>query len=235
MSARSLLAIGLAVAGASFAGCATTPPVDWTNYRLHPPRSILVLPPLNNGTDLRGTYGYLSTITRPLAEMGFYVFPVAMVDQFLKENGLPGPGEMHQAPLDKLASIFGTDAVMYITLDAYGQKYSFLSSAAVVRARATMVDAKTGLLLWEGQAAAQASSGGGNGGLLGAIVEAAINQAVNSSADTAHHVSRDANNMMLTGKPRYGGSQPIGFNGPALPFGPYRPEAQPPAEISAKR
>src|SRR5277367_2093834 len=117
MSARNLLPmIGLAMAGSFFAGCATTPPFDYTNFRAHRPRSILVLPPLNNSTDVRGTYGYLSTVTRPLAELGYYVFPVAIVDQFLKENGLPSPGEMHQAPLDKLGKIFGADAVLYITL-----------------------------------------------------------------------------------------------------------------------
>ena len=70
-----------------FTGCATKP-YDYTNLRAHPPRSILVLPPINESTDTRGTYGYLSTVTKPLAEMGYYVYPVAVVNQFMKENGL---------------------------------------------------------------------------------------------------------------------------------------------------
>lgn len=71
-----------------------------------------VLPPLNQDTDIKDTYDCLSTVTRPLAEMGYYVHPVAVVDQFMKENGLPTAGEMHQVPLDKIRDIIGADAVL---------------------------------------------------------------------------------------------------------------------------
>ena len=98
----------------------TAKPYDYTNYRAFPPRSILVLPPVNEGTDIRGTYGYLSTVTRPLAELGYYVYPVVLVDQFFKENGMPTPGEMLQAPLGKIREIVGADAVLYVTLRQYG-------------------------------------------------------------------------------------------------------------------
>src|SRR5258706_3092071 len=95
-------------------GCATMQPYDYSNYRAHPPRSILVLPPLNESTAIEGTYSYLSTVTQPIAEMGYYVFPVAVLDHFLKENGMPTAGEMHQAPLHKIREIVGADAVLYI-------------------------------------------------------------------------------------------------------------------------
>jgi len=71
-------------------------------FRAHPPRSILILPPLNESTALEGTYGYLSTVTQPVAEHGYYVFPVEVVDRFLKENGMPTAGEMHQVPLNRV-------------------------------------------------------------------------------------------------------------------------------------
>ena len=100
-------------------GCAAPKPYDYTNYRQHLPRSILVLPPLNESTDVKGTYSYLSTVTFPLAELGYYVFPVAVVDQFLKENGMPTAGEMHQVPLNKVRDIVGADAVLYVTLLQY--------------------------------------------------------------------------------------------------------------------
>ena len=69
-------------------GCATTP-YDYAPYRQHMPRSILVLPPLNESVEVNAPYSYLSTVTRPLAECGYYVFPVAVIDAFLKDNGLP--------------------------------------------------------------------------------------------------------------------------------------------------
>jgi hypothetical protein len=157
-----------------------------------------VLPPLNESTDTRGTYGYLSTVTRPLAEMGYYVYPVMVVDQFMKENGLPGAGEMHQVPLDKIKDIVGADAVLYITLKQYGSKYQVITSTTIVIATAKLVDVKTGLTLWEGTANVQQSSSSGN--IIADLVVAAVDQAINSSTDQAHDLSRMANIQMLTTK-----------------------------------
>lgn len=73
-------------------GCASTPqPHDYGGYRSHMPRSVLVLPPTNDSIEVGASYVYLSTITRPLAEAGYYVFPVAVVDNFMKQTGLPTP------------------------------------------------------------------------------------------------------------------------------------------------
>jgi hypothetical protein len=190
-------------------GCVT--PYDYTNFRAHPPRSILVLPPLNESTAIEGTYGYLSTVTMPLAEMGYYVYPVVVVDQFMKENGLPTAGEMHQAPLDKIRDIFGADAVLYVTLKQYGTKYQVINSATIVTLYAKLVDTQTGLVLWEGTATAQQNSSG-SGNIFADLVVAAVSQAVNSSTDQAHDVSRMANTMLLKTKDH------------GLLYGPYYPK-----------
>lgn len=181
-------------------GCQTTPP-DYTNFRQHHPRSILVLPPLNESVAVEATYGYLSTVTMPLAEMGYYVYPVAVVDQFLKENGMPTAGEMHQVPLSKICEVIGADAVLYITVEQYGSKYQVINSATIVRARAKLVDTKTGLTLWEGVGGAQQSSGG-SGNIIADLISAAITQAINSATDHAHDICPLANANLLTVKNR---------------------------------
>ena len=136
MNRISLLAFFLLLAGC----VAPQQDVDYTAYRQSRPRSILVLPPLNNSPDMRATYSFLSTVTKPLAEAGYYVFPVALVDQTFKENGMLNPGEMHQAPPDKLREIFGADATLYITVTQYGACYRILSSEVRVTAEAKLVD-----------------------------------------------------------------------------------------------
>jgi hypothetical protein len=184
--------ISLAGLALLMTGCVATKPYDYTNYRAHPPRSILVLPPLNESTAVEGTYSYLSTVTFPLAEMGYYVFPVAVVDQFLKENGMPTSGEMHQVPLAKVHEILGADAVLYITLKQYGTKYVVISSVTTVEVTGKLVDTQTGLVLWEGKALAQDSSGG-SGNILADLIGAAIDQIINTSVDHGHTVCRMAN------------------------------------------
>lgn len=189
---RCLLALALW----SATGCATVAPHDYAAYRQHMPRSILVLPPLNESTDVNATYSYLSTISQPLGECGYYVFPVAVVDAFMKDNGLPTPGEMHQVSLGKLREVFGADAVLYVTIEEWGQKYQILSSTTVAKARATLVDTATGTVLWEGRADAVEGSGG-SGSLLGDVIIAAIEQVADTVGDQAHDLSRTANIVMV--------------------------------------
>jgi len=205
---RSLVLLGMV---GLTAGCQTVKPYDYTNFRAHPPRSILVLPPLNESTAVEGTYGYLTTVTRPVAERGYYVFPIAVVDQFMKENGLPTANEMQQAPLAKVAEITGADAVLFLDLKQYGAHYQLITSVVVVEVAAKLVDTRTGLLLWEGHGAAQQGSGG-SGSLLGDLVAAAVQQALNKHTDRAHQVSRLANANLFY--PEQTG----------LPYGPYSPK-----------
>lgn len=149
---------GLRYAGLSAAvcwwttGCAVAP-IDYTEFRLRQPRSILVLPPLNESTAGEGTYGVLSTVTLPLAELGYYVYPVAVMDRFLKENGIPTAGEMRQVPVDKVRDIVGADAVLYITVQEYGTKYLLIDSYTTVQSTAKLVDTRTGTTLWAGEGA----------------------------------------------------------------------------------
>src|SRR3989338_5560103 len=107
-------------------GCAT--PKNYEKFRAANPRSILVLPPKNQSTDVRGTYSFLSTVTMPIAEKGFYIFPVTVVDQMMKENGLPSADEMHEVSLKKIKDIINPDAVLYITLEQYGSQFVVVQS-----------------------------------------------------------------------------------------------------------
>lgn len=178
-------------------GCAAVKPPDYAPYRAHMPRSIVVLPPLNETTDVNAPYVFLSTVTRPLAESGYYVLPVAVVDAFMKENGLPTPGEMQGVSLEKIHEVLGADAVLYVTIESWGQKYRVISSDTEVKARAKLVDVATGETLWTGNAFARQSSSAGQSDLIGMLVAALINQVVASITDPAHELARVANGGMV--------------------------------------
>lgn len=205
-SAAIMLAVSLVLGG-----CATTAPYDYSALRQHPPRSILVLPPLNQSTAVEATCSYLSTVTRPIAELGYYVFPVAVVDQFFKENGMPTAGEMHQVPLDKVVKLMGADAVLYPTVLEYGSKYQLVSTVTTVSVVARLVDARTGTLLWQGSGLARQDTNG-SGNFVADLIAAAVVQAINTTGDAAHIVSQRANEQL--------------FHAPGrrLPYGPYRPQ-----------
>lgn len=190
-------------------GCAS--PKNYDKFRAARIRSILVLPPKNNSTDIRGTYSFLSTVTMPITEKGFYVFPVTVVDQMMKENGVPSANEMHQISLKKIKEIINPDAVLYITLEQYGSKLVLLQSQTTVRASGRLVSAATGEVLWEGRVNKTVGSSDSGGGLGGMLVGAVVSQAINSSTDQAHQLSVAASEELFMD------------HGQGLIDGPYKP------------
>jgi hypothetical protein len=178
-------------------GCATPMPYNYDALIAAKPRSIVVIPPKNNSVEVNAPYVYLSTISRPLGEKGYYVFPVAVIDVFMKENGLPTPEEMNLVPLDKIYQNIGADAVLYTEIIDWGQKYNILSSNTVVQVSMRLIDARTGVLLWDARASAVQSSDSGSNGLVGALITAVASQIVNSIVDQTPEVARIANSRAI--------------------------------------
>ncbi|APC18842.1 hypothetical protein BLL42_25210 [Pseudomonas frederiksbergensis] len=191
MIARSLKLMAGLLALAVLGGCVSPKTVDYSAYKQSRPKTILVLPPLNNSPDVKASYSMLSQVTYPLAEAGYYVLPIALVDETFRQNGLTTPADIHQAPANKLQEIFGADAALYITVTDYGTRYMVISSATVVTASAKLVDLKTGTTLWTGSASASSEEGSNNsgGGLLGVLITAAVKQIINSSTDAGHPIA----------------------------------------------
>jgi hypothetical protein len=184
-------------------GCATIEPYNYTALKAAAPRSILVLPPMNSSVEVNAPYTYLSTISQPLAEKGYYVFPVSVVDTFLKENGLPTPAEMNGVALDKIDEIIGADAVLYVDIHDWGQKFQVLSSVTVVKGTIKLVSVKTGEMLWDAPIQAEYNpNNNSGGGLVGALVGAVVSQIAGEISDNTPLVARIANNAAINSPKR---------------------------------
>ncbi|HHX4058618.1 MAG: DUF799 domain-containing protein [Burkholderia contaminans] len=188
---------------------------DYTAFKKSQPRSILVLPPLNETSEVGATYGMLSQMTLPLAESGYYVVPVAVMDETFKQNGLTNAAEIQETPPAKLREIFGADAALYTKVSQYGTVYRILASATVVSASAKLVDLRTGDVLWQGRASAASDEGSnsGGGGLIGMLVVAAVKQIANTLMDQSHDVAAFTSGRLLTAGPPTG-----------LLYGPHSPK-----------
>lgn len=195
-------------------GCASHKPYDYTAYKQSRPRSLLVLPPLNESPEVAASYGMLSQVTMPLAEAGYYVLPVTLVDETFKQNGMSTASDIHGVAPAKLKDIFGADAALYVTVSKYGTRYSVISSDTVVSASAKMVDLKSGAVLWSGFATASNNEGNNNsgGGLVGLLVTAALKQIINSATDASHDMAGVTSQRLFS----------AGHNGGLL-YGPYSP------------
>ncbi|MGN5477435.1 DUF799 domain-containing protein [Cupriavidus basilensis] len=182
-----------------FAGCAMpNRQIDYAAFKASRPRSIVVLPPLNESPDIKATYSMLAQATVPLAESGYYVLPVALVDETFRQDGLTVPGDIHTVPVAKLREIFGADAALYVTVTEYGSKYQVISSVTRVAANAKLVDLKTGDVLWNGTAVAATDSSSSGGGLIGMLINAAVTQALNHTLDASYKVAATTSYRLLS-------------------------------------
>lgn len=197
----------LAAVAAVATGCVTAKK-DYTKFVAAQPRSILVVPVMNKSVSLTASDYFLSTIPIPLAERGYYVFPVNLVKRLLEDEGLADPGLVHGADTTRLASMFGADAVLYITIERWEAKYILIQTNVTVAFSYALKDGKTGDTLWEDAQTMVYTSGDGGGGLLGAIVSAAVTRAAPDYMPLARQANANA----------------MKYPGAGFPAGPYRPD-----------
>ncbi len=191
-------------------GCATkAPQYDYAAFVQAKPATLLVMPPVNDSPDVKATPGVWAQATRPLAEAGYYVLPVALVDETFKQNGVNTANEAQEIPFAKLREVFGADAAVYIKVKKYGTTYQVIASETRVEVEGRIVDLRTGKQLWEGKALATSAeqSQQSQGGLVGLLVTAIVKQIVGTASDASFTYASIAGQRML-GAPLYNGVLP---------------------------
>jgi hypothetical protein len=197
--------VGLAL----LTGCATQQaPYDYSAFQQAKPATLLVMPPLNDSPEVAATPGVWSQATRPLAEAGYYVLPVTLVDETLRQNGVTTAHDAHEIALPKLREVFGADAAVYLKVRQYGTSYAILRSETRVTVDGRIVDLRSGAVLWEGSAtASSAEQQQSGGGLAGMLLMAIVNQIVESATDASFGYA-GITNARLLGIPRMNGILP---------------------------
>ena len=193
--------IVLAAAISALCGCASAPPKpSFAQWRTENPRSILVVPAINKSVDVNAPDYFLATISRPLAERGYYVFPVNMVRSVLADDGLNDANLVHAGDPHRLGELFGADAVMYISIERWDAKYVVLSTKVTVELSYSLKSTHTGQELWKNhQILVYQPQGSGNAGLAGLIADALV-AALAKAAPNYIPLAQQANNRAISAK-----------------------------------
>ncbi|MGI4814833.1 MAG: DUF799 domain-containing protein [Janthinobacterium lividum] len=194
------------------AACAPVPiHNNYTDFRAADPHSILVVPVINRSVDVDAPDYFLSTIARPIAERGYYVFPVNLTKRLLEDEGLGDADLVHANDPTVLAKMFGADSVMYITINRWDAQYALLATTVTVELDYSLKSGTTGQTLWSHKEklaySPQASSGGGNPLVM--LVAAAITAAIEKAKPDYIPLARQANWRSVI------------VQGQGLPAGPY--------------
>jgi len=194
MNSIRALRIAALVSTLILAGCVTPPPsANYTSLRAESPRSVLVVPSINKSVEVDAPDYFLSTITMPLAERGYYVFPVNLVKALLADDGLNDANLVHSGDPLRLGEIFGADSVMYISIEQWNAKYMLFTTTVTVELNYSLKSAHTGQELWKNhQVLVYQPQGSTAPGLAGLIADA-INAAITKAAPNYMPLARQAN------------------------------------------
>ncbi len=192
------------------AGCASAPAKkDLSAFNTAAPRSILIVPAVNKSLDVDAPNYLLSTLTIPLAEKGFYVFPVNTAKFILEQEGFYEGEQIQRQPPEALAKLFDADAVLFVTINRWDAQYAFIAATVTVEFDYRMVS-RDGVEIWKATQKMQYSPQNNNSGSpLAALISAAINAAVTRAAPNYLPLTQQANQMVFV----------LGPN--AIPDGPY--------------
>lgn len=194
---------------AALTGCAAPVKKDLSAFNTAAPKSILVVPAINKTLDVDAPNYLLSTLTVPLAEKGFYVFPVNTAKFVLEQEGYYEGEQVHRQSPESLAKLFGADAVLYVTINRWDAQYAILAATVTVEFDYRMV-ARDGTEIWQANQRMQYSPQNSSAGSpLAMLITAAINAAVARAAPNYLPLTQQANQMVFV----------LGPN--AIPNGPY--------------
>lgn len=194
----------------TFSGCAQIPEKwDYTAFRTESPRSILIVPVINKSVDVNAPDYFLATISRPLAERGYYVFPVNMIRSVLADDGLNDADLVHASDPMRLGQLFGSDTVLYISIERWDAKYIVLTTTVTVELNYTLKSTQTGQDLWKNHQLVEYQPQANGGGGLAGLIANAIVAAVAKAAPNYMPLARQAN------------GQAVYLKGTGVPAGPY--------------
>jgi hypothetical protein len=192
-------------------GCVTAPPAkDLSKFQAAAPRSLLIVPVVNQSVDVTASDYLLSTMTLPLAEKGYYIFPVRLVKRVLEDDGLSDSNLVHSSPAEKLGSLFGADGILYVTIKNWDAKYFVLSTQVTVHLAYVLKDGRTGETLWEHQQRmVYTPQNSSTGNPIADLIVMAVNAAATKMAPNYMPLARQAHAISFANP------------GPGIPHGPY--------------
>jgi len=207
MKCVALIALALILSA-----CAQQQKRDFSAFNAVKPRSILVVPVVNQSLDVDAPNYVLSTLAFPLAEKGYYVFPLNTTKVVLEHEGLYEPEQVWNVPASRLAQLFGADTILYVTINRWDAQYALISTTVTVQFDYKMVD-HDGNKIWDAQQTMAYSPQNQNtGNPLANLIASAIIAAMERAKPNYMPLTQQANNAVFIAGPN------------AIPNGPYSPE-----------
>lgn len=163
------------------------------------PITLLVMPPINNSTNVEAKDLMYTSISRPLIEAGYYVISPLLAMDILKAESAYDAEEFFNASLTVFNNYFGADAVVFSVIDSWTKK----GLGVQTEIRYVIKSAYTNEILFDRSCDLylDLSIDSGSGTLLGVLVDLAAS-AIQTAATDHIVAARQANYFIFKDIPR---------------------------------
>lgn len=167
------------------------------------PISILVLPPMNESTAADAKEYYSTTVVEPLTYAGYYVFPLEVVSDVLKNEGIFDTETLLGIPPQKFRETFGADAVLYVRILKWDTAYYVIGGNVTVSVDFHLKSTHTGDDLWKYEGTMVLDTSGDSGGApgLAGLIAHVITTAIKTAMADYLPVARRANYLAVSALP----------------------------------
>ena len=163
------------------------------------PITLLIMPPINNSTNVEAKDLLYTSISRPLVEAGYYVISPLVAMDVMKAESAYDAELFIDAPLAIFNNYFGADAVVFSVIDSWNKKglgietnISYIIKSAYTNE--VLFERSCDLYL-------DLSINSNSGTLLGILVDLAAS-AINTAATDHIIAARQANYFIMNDIPR---------------------------------
>ena len=128
----------------TLAACQAPRPVsDYERFYSRSPKTILVLPVINETTSAEAPAAFVSTIASPLLQRGYVVLPVLPAVDILRSEGIHEGDQVTTESLGAFRELLGADTVLQATLQSWDTVYLILASPVDVHMTSRLYDTET--------------------------------------------------------------------------------------------
>lgn len=162
--------------------------------------AIAAMPPINKTNNVEAKEYFYGTLTRPLAERGYYVLPSFLTMEMFKSESAYDSEMFINGNLKRFGEILGADAVLFTTIHRWEK--AALNANITVEVEYTLKSTHDNSELYSrrGTIVYDVSSNSGGGGLVGALVGMAVD-AINTATTSHVSAARAANIYTLSDMP----------------------------------
>lgn len=193
---KSLYVIVLAFVTLAVTSCGTTRTKGMQYAKLYEekPVVLLIMPPINNTTNVEAKDLFFTSVSEPLAEAGYYVLPPLMAMDVLRNESAYDAELFIDAPLGQFKEYFGADAVVFSVIDSWKKVVTGINTKITYIVKSTT----TNEVLFERTCNLTLDYTGNNtsGGLLGALIDVAV-AAIETAATDHIKAARLANEFIF--------------------------------------